>query len=160
LRADAFATASWCRGDASPLDLLLVANPPLLTEYERKLVQAVERDDFPSHVLAEPEAAPAAVATVVATWAANKALDAAWDKTAREAREYARQHERQVAENRRDARQRQLEYARANRTRHRNAEATPMPEEIVPELIEGLDPAESVQELLALRRRLLGNVDA
>ena len=158
-RAEEFATFSYCLGDAEPLDVLLVANPPFVSDFEKRLVAAVASDDFASHVLAEPAAVPAAAATVVAAWAANKALDAAYDYAKAEAKErgrdWAAAHERRIAEARAEGRQRQLEQARANRTRYRNADAVEMPDDVVSDLTEGLDPAAGVEALLRVRRELL-----
>jgi hypothetical protein len=154
-----FSAISWILPSAAPLELVVVANPPPLQAFERRLIESIPAELSELHVLPEPRAAPAAVATVAATWAANKVMDAAYNAAKAEAKQraraWAREHERQLAEAKAEGRRKQLEQARANRTQYRNAGIRPMPTAVVRETTKGLDPTAAVTHLLELRRALL-----
>jgi hypothetical protein len=154
-----FSAISWTLEGATPLDVVVVANPPGVEAFERKLIDSIPTELSELHLRAEPQAVPAAVATVVATWAANKALDAAYDKTKAEAKQRARawaqEHARQIAEAKAEGRRKQLAQARANRTQYRNGGIAAMPTDVAKEITDGLDPTAGVRQLLEVRRALL-----
>lgn len=151
LRSGEFSAVSYCRVEGDPLEFLLVANPPMFTDFERRLVQAVAADSQADHLLAEPQAYPATAATVVAVWAAEKALDAAYDA----AKEQAAEHRRAMAERAAEARAQQHLRQQAERHQYRQAMAIEIPEDVAASLVEGLDPSASVQALIKARRGLL-----